>query len=171
MSLLIDSIKKGPVMTMTLECETEFPISLKDNMKTWVLKEQQSTNVFLSWIKDKNIGGWNSTCTKAKMMTTRPKGVAWSPAQYSTLHSLIQQEVQLGKPSSILEQDSKHPKVPWWTQGNRGRVRCPQERDNLDHLCTRITRPKWCIDRPTCGMAVPTFVFQNPVFVFQKNSR
>ena len=33
MSLLIDSIKKGPVMTMTLECETEFPRALKDNMK------------------------------------------------------------------------------------------------------------------------------------------
>ena len=34
MSLLIDSIKKGPVMTMTLECETEFPRALKDNMKS-----------------------------------------------------------------------------------------------------------------------------------------
>ena len=33
MSLLIDSIKKGPVMTMTLECDTEFPRALKDHMK------------------------------------------------------------------------------------------------------------------------------------------
>ena len=34
MSLLTESIKKGPVMTMTLECETEFPSALKDNMKS-----------------------------------------------------------------------------------------------------------------------------------------
>ena len=37
-------------------------------------------------------------------------------------------------------QTSKHPEAPWWTQGNRGRVVCTQERDRLDHLCTRITR-------------------------------
>ena len=75
MSLLIESIKKGPVMTMTLECETEFPGALKDNMKSLGLKEHQSTKDFLSWTKVKNIGGWNSTCTRTKMMTTRPKGV------------------------------------------------------------------------------------------------
>ena len=33
MSPLIESNNKGPVMTMTLECETEFPRALKDNMK------------------------------------------------------------------------------------------------------------------------------------------
>ena len=37
-------------------------------------------------------------------------------------------------------QTSKHPEVHWWTQGNRGRVGCTQERDRIDHLCTRITR-------------------------------
>ena len=34
MTSLIESLKKGPVMTMTLECETEFPRALKDNMKS-----------------------------------------------------------------------------------------------------------------------------------------
>ena len=34
MTSLIESIKKGPVMTMTLECETEFPRALKDDMKS-----------------------------------------------------------------------------------------------------------------------------------------
>ena len=33
MSLHIESTKKGPVMTMTLECENEFSRALKDNMK------------------------------------------------------------------------------------------------------------------------------------------
>ena len=30
----MEAIKKGPVMTMTLQCETEFPRALKDNMKS-----------------------------------------------------------------------------------------------------------------------------------------
>ena len=34
MTNLIESLKKGPVMTMTFECETEFPRALKDNMKS-----------------------------------------------------------------------------------------------------------------------------------------
>ena len=34
MTNLIESIKKVPVMTMTLQCETEFPKALKDNMKS-----------------------------------------------------------------------------------------------------------------------------------------
>ena len=34
MTSLIESIKKGPVMTMTLQCETDFPKALKDNMKS-----------------------------------------------------------------------------------------------------------------------------------------
>ena len=34
MTSLIESLKKEPVMTMTLECETEFPRALKDNMKS-----------------------------------------------------------------------------------------------------------------------------------------
>ena len=34
MTNLIESIKKGPVMTMTLHYETEFPRALKDNMKS-----------------------------------------------------------------------------------------------------------------------------------------
>ena len=34
MSSLIESIKKGPVMTTTLECDSEFPRALKDNMKS-----------------------------------------------------------------------------------------------------------------------------------------
>ena len=32
MSRLLESLKKGPAMTMTLECETEFPKALKDLM-------------------------------------------------------------------------------------------------------------------------------------------
>ena len=34
MTALIEALKIGPVMTMTLECETEFPRALKDNMKS-----------------------------------------------------------------------------------------------------------------------------------------
>ena len=34
MTALIEALKKGPVMTMTLECDTEFPRALKDNMKS-----------------------------------------------------------------------------------------------------------------------------------------
>ena len=34
MTALIESLKKGLVMTMTLECETKFPRALKDNMKS-----------------------------------------------------------------------------------------------------------------------------------------
>ena len=34
MTTLMEAIKKGPVMTMTLQCETEFPRALKDNMKS-----------------------------------------------------------------------------------------------------------------------------------------
>ena len=30
----MEAIKKGPVMIMTLQCETEFPRALKDNMKS-----------------------------------------------------------------------------------------------------------------------------------------
>ena len=32
MTSLIDSVKKGPMMSMTLECETEFPKALKNLM-------------------------------------------------------------------------------------------------------------------------------------------
>ena len=32
MTRLIESLKKGPAMTMTLECETEFPKALKNLM-------------------------------------------------------------------------------------------------------------------------------------------
>ena len=32
MKSLFDSLKKGPLMTMTLECETEFPRVFKDLM-------------------------------------------------------------------------------------------------------------------------------------------
>ena len=75
MSLLIDSIKKGPVMTMTLECETEFPRALKDNMKDLGFEGAAVYKSFPFMTKARNISGWNSTCTRAKMMTTRPKGV------------------------------------------------------------------------------------------------
>ena len=34
MTTLIEAIKKGPKMTMILQCETEFPRELKDNMKS-----------------------------------------------------------------------------------------------------------------------------------------
>ena len=34
MTSLMESIKKGPVMTMTLHFETDFPRALKDNMKS-----------------------------------------------------------------------------------------------------------------------------------------
>ena len=34
MTSLIESLKKGPVMTMTLQCETDFPKALNDNMKS-----------------------------------------------------------------------------------------------------------------------------------------
>ena len=34
MTTLMEAIKKGPVMIMTLQCETEFPRALKDNMKS-----------------------------------------------------------------------------------------------------------------------------------------
>lgn len=38
MTSLIESIKKGPLMTMTLECKTEFPRELKDIMLSMGLK-------------------------------------------------------------------------------------------------------------------------------------
>ena len=34
MTNLMESLRKGPVMTMTLQCETDFPRALKDNMKS-----------------------------------------------------------------------------------------------------------------------------------------
>ena len=34
MTNLIESLMKGPVMTMTFECETEFPRAVKDNIKS-----------------------------------------------------------------------------------------------------------------------------------------
>ena len=34
MTNLIGSLKKGPMMTMTLQSETDFPRILKDNMKS-----------------------------------------------------------------------------------------------------------------------------------------
>ena len=40
MSSLIDSLKKGPVFTMTLECETEFPKVLNESMKTMWFNEE-----------------------------------------------------------------------------------------------------------------------------------
>jgi hypothetical protein len=38
MTSLIESIKEGPVMTMTLNCDTEFPKALKNNMESMGLK-------------------------------------------------------------------------------------------------------------------------------------
>ena len=38
MTSLIESIKKGPVMTMTLKCDTEFPKALKNIMESMGLK-------------------------------------------------------------------------------------------------------------------------------------
>ena len=38
MSSLVESIKKGPQMTMTLECETEFPNALKNLMESMGLQ-------------------------------------------------------------------------------------------------------------------------------------
>ena len=38
MTNLIESLKKGPVMTMTLQCETDFPRALKDNMNSLVFE-------------------------------------------------------------------------------------------------------------------------------------
>jgi hypothetical protein len=38
MTSLIESLKKGPVMTMTLKCDTEFPKALKNIMESMGLK-------------------------------------------------------------------------------------------------------------------------------------
>ena len=38
MTSLIESIKEGPVMTMTLKCDTEFPKALKNIMESMRLK-------------------------------------------------------------------------------------------------------------------------------------
>ena len=38
MTSLIESIKEGPVMTMTLKCDTEFPKALKNMMESMGLK-------------------------------------------------------------------------------------------------------------------------------------
>ena len=38
MANLNESIKKGPMMTMTLKCDTEFPKALKNIMESMELK-------------------------------------------------------------------------------------------------------------------------------------
>src|SRR3954470_8545883 len=56
-------------------------------------------------MKEKSIGGCNSTCTKRKT-TTRSQDSAWSPTQKCKQHSLTLQEMQLGMLSRSLVIDS-----------------------------------------------------------------
>ena len=41
MTSLIEAIKNGPMLTMTLDCETKFPKTLKENMKTMGFKGEE----------------------------------------------------------------------------------------------------------------------------------
>ena len=81
MSRLLESLKKGPAMTMTLECETEFPKALKDLMLSMGLEGAAVYKGFPFKGEGKSTGGCNSIYTRTKTMTTRPKVAACSQTQ------------------------------------------------------------------------------------------
>src|SRR3954471_22421942 len=57
-------------------------------------------------MKERSIGGYNSTCIKTRKTTTKIQDSAWSPTLKCTRHSLTLQGMHLGMPSRSLEIDS-----------------------------------------------------------------
>ena len=106
MNSINEAVKKGPLMTMTLECETEFPKILKDLM---VAMEAHGAAIYKGFpVMDEewSIGGCNFTCTKTRKTTTKEQDSACTPTLWCTPHSLSQQEKQLGGLSKNLVLES-----------------------------------------------------------------
>src|SRR3954464_3916895 len=102
MNSINEAVRKGPLMTMTLECETEFPKALKDLM---VALEIQGAAVYKGFpVMDEGVEYWwvQLHLYKNKEDNHQEKDSPCSPIQWYTLHSLNQQRMQLGRPSKNL---------------------------------------------------------------------
>jgi hypothetical protein len=71
MTSLTESIKKGPVMIMTLKCETEFPKALKNLMLSMGMQGEAVHKGFPVIDEGQDTGGYNSTYIKTEKTTTR----------------------------------------------------------------------------------------------------
>jgi hypothetical protein len=115
MTSLIESLKKGPVMIMTLKCETEFPKALKNLMLSMGMQGEAVYKGFpimdegeeywwvqLHLCKDKEddhkkMRHWMYTYTGTRKMTIRRWDFGCLPTPRCIHHSLTPQDVLLGQ--------------------------------------------------------------------------
>src|SRR3954471_13422692 len=102
MNSINEAVRKGPLMTMTLECETEFPKALKDLMVAFEIQGAAVYKGFLVMDEGVEYCWVQLHLYKNKEDNHQKKDSACSPIQWCTLHSLNQQGMQLGRPSKNL---------------------------------------------------------------------
>src|SRR4051812_23668766 len=96
MNSINEAVKKGPLMTMTLECETEFPNILKDLM---VAMEAHGAAVYKGFpVMDEGVEYWwvQLHLYKNKEDNHKERDSACTPTLQCTPHSMSQPEMQLG---------------------------------------------------------------------------
>ena len=105
MIALIESLKKGPVMTMTLECETEFPRALKDNMKSLDFEGEAVYKGFPFMDEGQEYWWVQVHLYMRKEADHKTEGdcMFTNPILHTSFFE--QQEMQHGEPSSILQKD------------------------------------------------------------------
>src|SRR3954465_7553312 len=102
MNSIYEAVRKGPLMTMTLECETEFPKALKDLM---VAMGIHGAAVYKGFpVMDEGVEYWWVQLHLYKNKEDNHKDSGFCMVTNSVMHTtfLIQQGMKLGRPSKNL---------------------------------------------------------------------